>query len=652
MSIQIDREYVVLRQPSLLAITGNVWHTGGCGMSSRGVEGSMSTAGGAGARRTPVTAAAASDIQVAPVSRRRRLGEILIDAGVLTQGDLDMALSAQRETGGRLGSVLVSLGLIDEDVMLTALETQLGVPRVELARYIIDPEVARLLPEAFVRSHKVFPIERVGGRITLAMADPLDVFAIDDVRISTGLEVGPVIASEAEIEAAIAECYGTGPGMKLVREVQAQVAGAAGKAQQPRADEARKAAEDAQVMSAPAVRLANAIIAEAVKARASDIHIEPQESQVRVRYRVDGVLRQVMTFTRELGPAVSSRIKVTAGMDIAERRVPQDGRVEIRAEGEEVDLRVSTLPTLHGEKVVIRILRSKGSIARIDELGFLEADAARLRQTLARPNGIVLVTGPTGSGKTMTLYAALHELNSPEKNIVTIEDPVEFRVPGLNQVQTNPRAGLTFAAGLRSILRQDPDIVMVGEIRDRETAEIAIRFAMTGHLVLSTFHTINAAGALVRLAEMGVEPYLVASSVSAVVAQRLVRKVCAYCAEEYEADPATWEAWRALAPDTAAKVEAEKGRVLRRGRGCRQCVNTGCYGRTAIGEVMLVDDDIRGLIMRSAPAEDIEDAAVRAGMTRLVVDGARKVLLGITTQEELAKVCAVPDGKGEAQVCP
>ncbi len=611
----------------------------------------MSTAGGAGAERAPVTAAAASGAPITSSGRRRRLGEILTDAGVLTQQDLEKALTAQKESGERLGSALVSLGLIDEDVMLTALETQLGIPRVELARYIINPEVAHLLPEAFVRSHKVFPIERAGSRLTLAMSDPLNVFAIDDVRISTGLEVDPVIASEAEIEAAIAECYGQGPGMKLVREVQAQVAGAGGKAR-PTADQARRAAEDAQVMSAPAVRLANAIIAEAVKARASDIHIEPQESQVRVRYRVDGVLRQVMTFPRELGPAVASRIKVTAGMDIAERRVPQDGRVEIRAEGEEVDLRVSTLPTLHGEKVEIRILRSKGAIVRIEELGFLEGDVARLRQVLARPNGIILVTGPTGSGKTMTLYAALQELNSPEKNIVTVEDPVEFRLAGLNQVQTNPRAGLTFAAVLRAVLRQDPDIVMVGEIRDRETAEIAIRFAMTGHLVLSTFHTIDAAGALVRLTEMGVEPYLVASSVSAVVAQRLVRKVCSYCIEEYEADPATWEAWRALAPDMAAKAEAEKGRVLRRGRGCRQCANTGCYGRTAIGEVMLVDDDIRGLIMRSAPAEDIEDAAVRAGMTHLVVDGARKVLLGITTQEELAKVCAVPDGKGEAQVCP
>ena len=615
-------------------------------------QGSMGTAGGAGAGRELLAAETAVYTgRAGHAVPRRKLGEILVDAGVLSPEDLQKALSAQKDGGGRLGAVLVSLGLIDEDTMLTALEAQLGIPRVELARYIINPEVARLLPEAFVRSHKVFPIEKVGNRITLAMADPLDVFALDDVRISTGLEVDPVIASEAEIEAVINECYGAGPAAKLVKEVQAQVSGASARGQAARVEEARQAADEAQVMSAPAVRLANAIISEAVKARASDIHIEPQESQVRVRYRVDGVLRQVMTFPKELGPPVASRIKVMAGMDIAERRMPQDGRVEMRAEGEEVDLRVSTLPTLHGEKVEIRILRSKGSIARIEELGFLPPDAARLRQAITRPNGIVLVTGPTGSGKTMTLYAALHELNSPEKNIVTIEDPVEFRVPGLNQVQTNPKAGLTFSAGLRAILRQDPDIVMVGEIRDRETAEIAIRFAMTGHLVLSTFHTIDAAGALVRLVEMGVEPYLVASSVTAVVAQRLVRKVCAYCAEEHEADPATWAALSALAPDTAASVEAERGRVLRSGRGCRQCANTGCFGRPAIAEVMVVDDDIRALVMRSSPAEDIEDAAVRAGMTRLVVDGARKVLLGITTPDELAKVCAVPDGKGDVSPC-
>ncbi len=578
---------------------------------------------------------------------RRKLGEILVSAGVLAQEDLDRALAVQKETGGRLGETLVSLGLITEDVMLSALEEQLGMPRVELARYIISPGVARLIPEAFARSRKVLPIERVANRLTLAMADPLDVFAVDDVRIATGLEVQPVIASETEIDAAISEFFGPGPGMKLVKEVQAE---AAMRAQKPesKAEEARKAAEDAQVLSAPAVRLANAIVSEAVKARASDIHIEPEESSVRVRYRVDGALRQVMTFPRELGPAVASRIKVVAGMDIAERRIPQDGRVELRVEGEEIDLRVSTLPTLHGEKVEIRVLHSKGSIPSIEELGFLEEDAARLRRVLSRPTGIVLVTGPTGSGKTMTLYAALKELSTDEKNIVTIEDPVEFRLAGVNQVQTNPKAGLSFAAGLRAILRQDPDIVMVGEIRDAETAEIAIRFAMTGHLVLSTFHTIDAAGALVRLSEMGIEPYLVASSVSAVVAQRLVRRVCPYCAESYQADAATWRTWSALAPRTAARVEAERGRILGRGRGCRQCANTGCYGRTAVEEIMIVNDAIRALVMRRAPAAEIEAAAVQAGMTRLVVDGARKVLLGITTPEELRKVCAIPDVRKEA----
>ncbi len=565
---------------------------------------------------------------------RRRLGEILVGAGVLTDEDLKKAISLQNETGERLGSLLVSQGLINEDIMLSALETQLGIPRVRLARYIISPDVAQLVPEMFARTNRVFPVEKTDNCLTLAMADPLDVFAMDDVRIMTGLDVEPVIASGIEIDAAINEYFGTGPGTKLAREVEAQADEPA-----PRVEEEKR--EDAQVLSAPAVRLASAMISEAVKARASDVHIEPQDGNVRVRYRIDGVLREVMTFPANLGPAVTSRIKVMAGMDIAERRLPQDGRVELRIDGEDIDFRISTLPTIHGEKTEIRILRSRGVIGSLEELGFLDKDVARLKEALKDPNGIILVTGPTGSGKTMTLYAALQHLNTPEKSIVTIEDPVEFRIPGVSQVQTNPRAGLTFAQGLRSILRQDPDIVMVGEIRDRETADIAVRFAMTGHLVLSTFHTIDAAGALVRLVEMGIEPYLVASSVTTVIAQRLVRKVCPYCIETYEVDTATWDAWKALAPEVADKVEAERGRAFKRGRGCRQCGNTGFLGRTAICEIMSVTRDIRSLVMRMAPAEDMQAAAIRDGMTTLAEDGVRKVLLGITDVSELGKACAV-----------
>ncbi|NLJ61072.1 MAG: type II/IV secretion system protein, partial [Firmicutes bacterium] len=424
-------------------------------------------------------------------------------------------------------------------------------------------------------------------------------------------------------------------GTKLAREVEAE-------ADEPILQTEEEKREDAQVLSQPAVRLTNAVISEAVKARASDVHIEPQEKDIRVRYRIDGVLREVMTFPLSLGPAVVSRIKVKAGMDIAERRLPQDGRVELRLDGEEIDLRVSTLPTIYGEKAEVRILRSKGVVGSLEELGFLDKDVNRLKSTLQNPNGIILVTGPTGSGKTMTLYAALQHLNTEEKSIVTIEDPVEFRIPGVSQVQTNPKAGLTFAQGLRAILRQDPDIVMVGEVRDRETAEIAVRFAMTGHLVLSTFHTINAAGALIRLTEMGIEPYLVASSVTTVVAQRLVRKICPYCVETYKVDDATWDAWKVLAPEIAGRVELDRGRTFKRGRGCRQCGNTGFLGRTAICEIMNVAGDIRSLVMQGAPAEDIEEAAIRGGMTKLAIDGVSKVFLGITSQEELGKVCAVP----------
>jgi type IV pilus assembly protein PilB len=569
------------------------------------------------------------------VTPRRRLGEILVDAEVLTETDLKRAMSLQEESGERLGTILVSQGLINEDVMLSALETQLGIPRVHLARYIISPDVAQLVPEMFARANRVFPIEKTKDRLTLAMADPLDVFAMDDVRIMTGLDVEPVIASDIEIQAAINEYFGTGPGTKLAREVEAQ-----DDAPVPQAEEERL--EDAQVLSQPAVRLANAVISEAVKARASDVHIEPQEKDVRVRYRIDGILREVMTFALNLGPAVVSRIKVMAGMDIAERRLPQDGRVELRLDGEEIDLRVSTLPTIYGEKAELRILRSRGGVGSLEELGFLDKDVDRLKNALQNPHGIILVTGPTGSGKTMTLYAALQHLNTEEKSIVTIEDPVEFRIPGVSQVQTNPKAGLTFAQGLRAILRQDPDIVMVGEVRDRETAEIAVRFAMTGHLVLSTFHTINAAGALVRLTEMGIEPYLVASSLTTVIAQRLVRKVCPYCVETYEVDDATWDAWKALVPEIAGMVEASRGRTFKRGRGCRQCGNTGFLGRTAICEIMDITGDIRNLVMQGAPAEDIEKAAIRGGMTKLAIDGVSKVLLGITSRKELGKVCAVP----------
>lgn len=566
---------------------------------------------------------------------RRRLGEILIDAGVLAEADLKRAMSLQEESGERLGTILVSQGLVNEDVMLSALETQLGIPRVHLARYIISPEVAQLVPEMFARANRVFPIEKTEDYLTLAMADPLDVFAMDDVRIMTGLEVEPVIASDIEIQAAINEYFGTGPGTKLAREVEAE-------ADEPILQTEEEKREDAQVLSQPAVRLTNAVISEAVKARASDVHIEPQEKDIRVRYRIDGVLREVMTFPLSLGPAVVSRIKVKAGMDIAERRLPQDGRVELRLDGEEIDLRVSTLPTIYGEKAEVRILRSKGVVGSLEELGFLDKDVNRLKCTLQNPNGIILVTGPTGSGKIMTLYAALQHLNTEEKSIVTIEDPVEFRIPGVSQVQTNPKAGLTFAQGLRAILRQDPDIVMVGEVRDRETAEIAVRFAMTGHLVLSTFHTINAAGALIRLTEMGIEPYLVASSVTTVVAQRLVRKICPYCVETYKVDDATWDAWKVLAPEIAGRVELDRGRTFKRGRGCRQCGNTGFLGRTAICEIMNVAGDIRSLVMQGAPAEDIEEAAIRGGMTKLAIDGVSKVFLGITSQEELGKVCAVP----------
>ncbi|HHV63078.1 MAG TPA: Flp pilus assembly complex ATPase component TadA [Firmicutes bacterium] len=588
--------------------------------------------------------------------KRYRLGELLVELGVIDQGQLNRALEVQRKTGERLGTVLVRLGYARQDDILRVLETQLDIPRVDIDRYVVSPEVIGLVPESLARRHKVFPVELRDGALTLAMADPLDVFAIDDVRIAAGYDIRPVIAAEGQILDAIAKYYGSKESIedivKVIEDVEV-TAGAFG----DDADGGDDIATDKlrqMIDEAPVVRLVNTIIAQGIRERASDIHIEPQERNVRIRYRVDGVLRDVLQAPRRLQAAIASRIKIMANIDIAERRMPQDGRVQLRVEGEDVDLRVSTLPTIYGEKVVARVQRTRGSMPTIEELGFSATSARLLRSATSRPYGMILVTGPTGSGKTLTLYALLAELNSVEKNIVTVEDPVEFRLPGINQVQTNPRTGLTFAAGLRAILRQDPDVVMVGEIRDRETADIAIRFALTGHLVLSTLHTNDAASALVRLVEMGIEPFLVASSVSLVAGQRLVRLICPQCKERYDPGREIWERWAEfISPEYAAPGHTAPGdmvpgdaadAIFYRGRGCPHCGNTGYYGRTAIEEIMSVNEAIRGLLVRGATAEEIRRAAVASGMKSMAFAGARKVMEGATTPEEVMRVCT---GGGE-----
>lgn len=554
------------------------------------------------------------------MARRKSLGEILIEQGLVTKEQIQEALSRQKSENRSLGEILLDLGYITESDLYSALGEQLGVPYVSLSYYSVDPSVIGLLAESFARQHKVIPLFRIGTSLTLGMVDPLNLAVIDQVVRATGLEVEPVICSPHDIEQAIDHYYGTS---SAVEEV-VQVLGA---------EEKEEAVDtytlQAQASDAPIVKLVNLIIAQAVKERASDIHIEPEEGLVRVRFRVDGIMREVYTQPKRLQGAIISRIKIMANLDIAERRLPQDGRIQIAVEGRQIDLRVSTLPTVYGENVVMRILDKSNLRVNLSDLGFGDMEP-RVRAMLSRPNGLILVTGPTGSGKTTTLYSALNEVSKMDVNTITLEDPVEYRLPLIRQAQVNVKAGFTFASGLRSILRQDPDIVMVGEIRDAETAKIAVEAAMTGHLVLSTLHTNDAPSALPRLIDMGVEPFLVASATAGVMAQRLVRKICPNCKVEY--DP----------PDSVLKAIGLSGKraKLYKGEGCRACSNTGYKGRMGVYEVMVVNEEIRQLVVEEASADRIREAAMRAGMRTLRQDGILKALEGHTTVEEVFRVTA------------
>ncbi|HBT46826.1 MAG TPA: type II secretion system protein GspE [Peptococcaceae bacterium] len=558
---------------------------------------------------------------------KRKLGDLLVEAGMITREQLEQALKEQRRSGERLGKILTRLGLVTEKDILEVLEFQLGIPKVVLQDYNLDPEVVRLVPEALARRHLAIPIRRDGNRLLVAMADPLNLTALDDLRLATGLEIMPAIASEREIEAALSRFWQGAGVTQALAEVEEMAATAA--ALPPRdafdLDEVNRAGMD----NAPAVRLVNRIILQAVHSRASDIHIEPQEKDIRVRFRVDGLLRDVLHLPTGILNTLVSRIKIMGGMDIAERRLPQDGRFQVTVERRSIDLRVSTMPTVYGEKVVLRILDKSTMLLPLDGLGFLPA-SRQIYETLIRSAyGMILITGPTGSGKTTTLYATLNALSSPEKNIITIEDPVEYLLPGINQVRVNPKAGLDFASGLRAILRQDPDIIMVGEIRDRETADIAVRAATTGHLVFSTLHTNDAAGAVTRLLDMGVEPFLVNSSLIGVVAQRLARLICHNCRETYQPGP----------EDPAYTfIQDRQGLTFYRGRGCPQCNYTGYRGRTAIQEVLVMTEDIRALVAEKAPSHEIKKAAVAAGMVTLREDGLEKASQGLTTIEEVMRV--------------
>ncbi|TYP53290.1 GspE/PulE family protein [Thermosediminibacter litoriperuensis] len=558
---------------------------------------------------------------------KRRLGDLLVKAGMITPEQLEKALNEQKRSGERLGKILVRLGYVSEKDILEVLEFQLGIPKVVVEDYQLEPEVVQLIPERLARRYMAVPVRRDGNRLLVAMADPLNLTALDDLRLAAGLEIIPAIASEREIEAALSRFWQPSlesQAMAGLEEMTAVDASAAG-----RDSFDLDVAAQAGMEGAPAVQLVNRLIAQAVHSRASDIHIEPQEGAVLVRFRVDGLLREVLRLPPGVLSSLISRIKIMGGMDIAEKRLPQDGRFQVTLERRSIDLRVSTMPTVYGEKVVLRILDKANMLLTLDSLGFSAAAREQYESMIHSAYGMILITGPTGSGKTTTLYATLNALSSPEKNIITIEDPVEYLLPGINQVRVNPKVGLDFAAGLRAILRQDPDIIMVGEIRDRETADIAVRAATTGHLVFSTLHTNDAAGAVTRLLDMGIEPFLVNSSLIGVVAQRLVRLICPRCRELYE--PVPGDASYAFLSESA-------GKKFYRGRGCQQCNFTGYQGRTAIQEILVMTDEIRALVAAKAPATEIKKAAVAGGMVTLREDGLLKAGQGLTTVEEVIRV--------------
>ncbi|MGB9887075.1 MAG: GspE/PulE family protein [Moorellales bacterium] len=543
-------------------------------------------------------------------SEPARLGEILVRKGVLSPERLREALEIQRKSGKKLGEVLAEVGFCSPETVADALAEQAGASRAPEG-FWEQPPAPEVPPELALRLG-VFPMRVEGGRVVVAGADPLDVAAADALRYTLGLEAEIQTATPQEVERALRRWYG------------AQVSAL----QEP--EEEEEPAQDSA--EGPAARAVSEIIAGALAEGASDVHVEPRRDCVLVRYRMDGMLREVMRLPRGLHAPLVSRIKVLSGMDIADRRVPQDGRIRVR-EPREADVRVSTLPTVLGEAAVLRILDRARTVPRLEALGYSGEALARIRRAAARPYGMILVTGPTGSGKTTTLYAVLAEVAAPHINVIAVEDPPEYELPGVRQVAVNPKAGLTFATALRAILRQDPDVVMVGEIRDSETARIAVQAALTGHLVLSTLHTNDAASAPARLVDMGAEPYLVASCLLVVVAQRLARTVCPRCAEEYVPEPDS-PAWGFL------NGGEPRGMRLKRGRGCPECGRTGYRGRTAVAEAMAVSRGIRDLIRRGADADRIRDLAVAEGMVPLAEDARKKALEGITTPEEAMRVAA------------
>jgi type IV pilus assembly protein PilB len=565
-----------------------------------------------------------------------RLGEILVKDSLITADQLKQALDYQKKNGGRLGTCLVKLGLVSDDDITAVLSRQYGVPSINLKFYEVDPAVIKLVPQETATRYQIVPLSRVGSTLTIAMTDPTNVFAMDDIKFMTGFNVEPVVASETAISEAIHKFYGDVESVeeldKVMKDLTAEDADAlelAGEEAEMDLATLEKAAEEA-----PIIKLVNLILTDAVKRGASDIHVEPYEKELRVRFRIDGILQNVMAPPMKLKDAISSRMKIMSKLDISEKRLPQDGRIMIKylkdGKKKELDFRVSTVPTLFGEKIVLRLLDKENLRLDMTKLGFEAESLSKFERQILKPYGMVLVTGPTGSGKTNTLYSSVARLNTPETNIMTAEDPVEFQLPGINQVQMKEQIGLNFASALRAFLRQDPNIILVGEIRDFETAEIAVKAALTGHLVLSTLHTNDAPSTISRLMNMGIEPFLVATSVNLICAQRLVRRICANCKEPMQIQPqALIDA--GYSPDDANKV------IIQHGRGCSVCNNTGYKGRVGLYEVMEINDELRELILVGASALELKKKALENGMITLRRSGLLKAAAGLTTMEEVLR---------------
>ncbi|MCD5414255.1 MAG: GspE/PulE family protein [Clostridiales bacterium] len=550
---------------------------------------------------------------------KKRLGDLLLESNLITEKQLIDCLSLQKKLKKQLGEILVEEGIVEEIDLIQALEFQLGIPHIDLEKYYIDPETPRVISEDMATNNVLIPIKIEHGRLLVAMANPLDHNSIEDVRLVTGMEVVPVISTKSSILLAIQYHY--------ENEITQQAIAAF---KEEDLEEQLEQLEDDildKINEAPLVRLVNSIIKHAAKSGASDIHIEPFESRVRVRFRIDGELQEVINPSKTTHAAMVTRIKIMGKMNIAEKRIPQDGRIELNLDGHEIDLRISSMPTIYGEKIVLRILSKSAAIISKKELGFTDVNLKRFEKIIANPNGIILVTGPTGSGKTTTLYAVLKDLNKINRNVITVENPVEYRLEGIIQVQVNAKAGLTFASALRSILRQDPDIIMIGEIRDKETAQISVRASITGHLVLSTMHTNDTASTITRLLDMGIESYLLSSSIVGVIAQRLVRKICTGCKIVDNVNA-----------KNRAKFNIPMSAVLYKGEGCNKCNQTGYKGRAAIHEVMLIDDEIKELIDNNARVAEIKKTSIEHGMITLKQNCIDLVLRGLTTIDEMAKV--------------